>query len=374
MNNKSFVLVAAAVILLAVFGIVYFRWHGMSQGIRETINAQSKKLASVNQERDKEKYGRECVECVSGMKDCLRSRDGTISAVNYFINFCSEHPDAMKSDHAVKVVQELHQIVGDEFQRICTTNKVLLWGIARPKKGDLIGTDIIKIRDSDLRELDGTFKALRELAGKVLSIKNQRAQKSCWYDFAKACMRELTRKNEAFALQYEVKKIEVKMDYGVVSDRFGALKIEDTFPVKMIDEDDGTWWKRTGSPLDISKESCRITANGVWQTVWENTNTVQTGGNPWRDAGIRLTVRDMGSFMGVERESASVSFVIPLYGDGASIRERIVERGVQMPLKEDSGSKNANVRVRVHVTESPVDDSPGNLFSLMPKNARLELP
>lgn len=82
-----------------------------------------------------------------------------------------------------------------------------------------------------------------------------------------------------------------------------------------------------------------------------------------------MTIKDMGVMTSVE-----LDFVIPLYGDrGDKFEEdgtRVLEKRIRMPLKETSNSKDPYVRIRVYLKNSPYGDSAGNLFSLMPKDAK----
>lgn len=306
----------------------------------------------------------ECAECLRSMTEKLHSRYGVDGVVDCFNAFCSEHPEAVNTTHAEEVVQFLHEKIGGEFMRIYADITNQMWQVATNQVSQIAS-----------RDLDASFNSLKEITAKVCTIKHPRAKKSNWYEFAEKCKKGLTSRDEAFALEYEVTKIEVMMDYGEVSKYFRKLKLDTPSPVMLVastNESKVVMWKKIQDPLELGKNAGRIETNKVWQTVWEG--SFQAHGNPWRDAGVRMTIKDMRTVF----TSAKKDFVIPLYGDGGGQNGdggvRVVEKRMLMPLKESSKSKDPYVRIRVHVKDSPCNDSAGNLFSLMPKDAKQERP
>ena len=308
----------------------------------------------------------ECIKCISDMREKGRSRDGIYGVVDCFNNFCSEHPEAMASRHSEDIVTMLHDNIGGEFMRIYADITNQVWQVATTNLETHISS----------RGLDKSFQSLKEFAAKVCTIKNSCAQKSRWYEFARKCKDGLTIRDEAFALRYEVTKIEAMMDYGDVSKHFRKLELDAPLPVMLMastNENKVVMWEKIQDPLKLNKNAGRIEANKVWQTIWEG--SFQSHGNPWRDTGVRMTIKDKGR---VWTTSANIDFVIPLYGGGGGQNGdggvRLVEKRMLMPLKESSKSKDPHVRIRVHVKDLPYNDSAGNLFSLMPKDVELERP
>ena len=306
----------------------------------------------------------ECSECLRAMTEKLHSRYGVAGVVDCFNTFCSEHPGAVNTPHAEDVVQFLHKKIGGEFMRIYADITNQVWQVAINQASQIAS-----------RDLDASFNSLKEFAAKVCKIKHLRAKESSWYEFAEKCKKGLTSRDEAFVLQYEVTKIEVMMEYGEVSKRFGYLELDAPIPVKLTtptNEIGTVRWEKTEIPLEIDKAMRRIATNKVWQTIWNG--ALQMHGNPWRDAGLRMTIKDKA----YKWTQAKMDFVISLYGDRGDKYEedgtRVLEKRIRMPLKENSNSKDPYVRIRVHVKDLTDGDSVGKLFSLMPKDAKLERP
>lgn len=334
--------------------------------LEEDKQRKEREMAEKEREMADIRAKSECIKCISDMREKGRSRDGIYGVVDCFNNFCSEHPEAMASRHSEDIVTMLHDNIGGEFMRIYADITNQVWQVATTNLETHISS----------RGLDKSFQSLKEFAAKVCTIKNSCAQKSRWYEFARKCKDGLTIRDEAFALRYEVTKIEAMMDYGDVSKHFRKLELDAPLPVMLMastNENKVVMWEKIQDPLKLNKNAGRIEANKVWQTIWEG--SFQSHGNPWRDTGVRMTIKDKGR---VWTTSAKIDFVIPLYGGGGGQNGdggvRLVEKRMLMPLKESSKSKDPHVRIRVHVRDLPYNDSAGNLFSLMPKDVELERP
>ena len=362
---------------------VVVAWMGIklvqSRNIQPSVDPQAKngdmvgqgegkaKIAELEEEKKRKeseladiRAESECVKCISDMREKLHSRYGVFGAVDCFNTFCSEHSDAMASSHATNVVRLLHRTIGDEFLRICAviTNQNWQFGLSCGDKGT---------ESHSPDALDKSFQELKELAFKVGRIKNDDAAKSCWIEFAQKCKPWLTRLDEAFALNYEVTKIEAMMDYEEVSKYFWNITFYAPEIVRLKSTEGGLvkWERCDVAPIKLDVDT--IKTNRVWQTVWEG--SVTTAGNPWRDAGLLMSIRDYGW-----GRYETTAFVVPLYGAGerknATDGARVVEKRIRMPLKDNSKSKEPYVRVRVYVNDSAADSSAANLFSLLPDDTK----
>lgn len=274
----------------------------------------------------------------------------------------AEHPDSPRLDQAVR---EVHELLGSSFDECLTPLRRAAesYALARDDKAQYWN------RERDLRQNHS------DLLGLCLAVRLTgcpKLRKSCWYDFACACLERgrIDRGVEgAFRRDYLLTKIEIKLDYTPQKD---AWTREDGFPVNFKCVSFEASERLCGSRVMNGEErllplgACEPldeTSNGKWTPIWSG--KYETHATPWQEAAIQLMIRDENEVTAnIDRRTIVLLEDASLLVAGGGC----VAGTVELHTDRNTGDPNPKVHYRLTVSGQGVD-----LLSLVPQNRTLVL-
>lgn len=294
--------------------------------------------------------------------DGLSGRTDVREVLKRLDALAAEHPASPRLDQAVR---EVHGLLGSAFDGCLEPLRRVSesYALSRDDRERLWN------RERDLRQNHC------DLLGLCLAVRLTNCPKlrrSCWYDFACACLEQgrIERGTEgAFRRDYLLTKIEIRLDY---APQKGAWTREDGFPVNFrcvsFEAAERLCGSRVmnGDEMLLSVGPCKPldeSVNGTWTTVWSG--EFVTRATPWQEAAIQLMIRDENEVTAdIERRAIVLLEDPSLLAAGGGH----VVGTVELHTDRNTGDPNPKVHYRLTVSGQGVD-----LLSLVPRDRTLSL-